>query len=152
MIESARLIVIQVYYCTATRKFSTSYQSTCEDQQSVVSILRDVVIREKNLPKAERLLLALPGLKAFSNHLRSAEEHAAFRQHMTRYLKLYLPDCPFEISSTNRYTGTTFEATIISRRTIWEGEEIKYLCGIRAILTPEEEEDLDKRGKNFSII
>ena len=118
----------------------------------MVSILRDVVIREKNLPKAERLLLALPGLKAFSNYLRSAEEHAAFQQHMIRYLKLYLPDCPFEISSTNRYTGTTFEATIISRRTIWEGEEIKYLCGIRAILTPEEEEDLDKRGKNFSII
>ena len=71
---------------------------------------------------------------------------------MTRYLKLYLPDCPFEISSTNRYTGTTFEATIISRRNIWEGEETKYLCGTRAILTPEEEEDLDKRGKNFSII
>jgi histone-lysine N-methyltransferase SUV420H len=111
-----------------------------------------VVIGEKDSPKAERLLLAFPGIKAFSNNLRSAKEHAAFRQHMTRYLKLYLPDCPFEISSTNRYTGTTFEATIISRRDICEGEEIKYLCGTRAILTLEEEEDLDERSKNFSII
>jgi [histone H4]-N-methyl-L-lysine20 N-methyltransferase len=58
----------------------------------------------------------------------------------------------FEISSTNRYTGTTFEAMIISRRDICEGEEIKYLCGTRAILTLEEEEDLDERSKNFSII
>ena len=78
-------------------------------------ILQDVVIREKDLLKAERLLLALPGLKAFLNYLRSAEEHAIFRQHITRYLKLYLLDCLFKISSTNRYTSTTFKATIISR-------------------------------------
>jgi histone-lysine N-methyltransferase SUV420H len=118
MIKSARLTFIQVYYNSTIRKFNTSYQSTCENQQSVVSILRDVIIGEKDLPKAERLLLALPGLEAFSNNLGSAKEHAVFRQHITRYLKLYLPDCPFEISSTNRYTGTTFEATIISRRDI----------------------------------
>ncbi len=71
---------------------------------------------------------------------------------MTRYLKLYLSDYLFEISSTNWYTSTTFEATIISHQNIQEGKEIKYLYRTRAILTLEEEEDLNKRGKNFSII
>ena len=35
------------------------------------------------------------------------------------------------------------EATIIVRKLIKVGEEIKYLYGIRAILTEEEEDDLD---------
>ena len=47
---------------------------------------------------------------------------------------------------------TTHEATIISRRIIKAGEEVKYLCGIRAILTTEEEEDLDRRGHDFSVV
>jgi hypothetical protein len=71
---------------------------------------------------------------------------------MRRYLSLYLPDCAFEISGTNRYKMTTHEATVISRRLIKAGEEIKYLCGIRAILTTEEEEDLDQKGHDFSIV
>jgi hypothetical protein len=38
---------------------------------------------------------------------------------------------------------TTHKVTIISRRIIKVGEEVKYLYGIRAIMTTEEEEDLD---------
>jgi len=117
-----------------------------------MSILRDVVIGEKDLRRAEGQLLALPSLKKFSENLKSASEKNAFRQHMMRYLNIYLPDCPFEISGTNRYKMTTHEATIIARKPIKAGQEIKYLCGIRTILTEEEEVDLDQRGQNSSII
>jgi hypothetical protein len=117
-----------------------------------MSILRDVVIKERDLRRAESQLLVLPSLKRFSDNLKSAEENDDFRQHMRRYLNIYLPDCPFEISGTNRYKMTTHEATIIARRPIKAGEEIKYLCGIRAILTEEEEDDLDQRGQTSSIM
>jgi hypothetical protein len=103
-----------------------------------MSILRDVVIKEKDLPGAESQLLELPSLKRFSDNLKSAEEKDDFRRQMRRYLSIYLPDCPFEISGTNRYAMKTHEVTIIERKTIKTGEEIKYLSGIRAISTEEE--------------
>jgi hypothetical protein len=134
------------------RKYCDTYYSTSSDQQSVMSILRDVVIKEKDLRRAESQLLALPSLKRFSDNLKSAGEKNDFRQHMRRYLNIYLPDCPFEISGTNRYEMTTHEATIIARKPIKAGQAIKYLCGIRAILTEEEENDLDQRGQASSII
>jgi len=111
-----------------------------------------VLIKEKDLPGAESQLLALPSLERFLDNLKSAGEKKDFRQHMRRYLSIYLPDCAFEISGTNRYKMTTHEATIIARKLIKAGEDIKYLCGIRAILTEEEEDDLDQRGQNFSMI
>jgi hypothetical protein len=97
-------------------------------------------------------MLALPNLKKFSDNLKSATEKNSFRRHMRRYLSLYLPDCAFEILGTNRYTVTTHEATVVSRKPIGKGEEIKYLCGIRVILTTEEEDDLDRKGLDFSIV
>jgi SET domain-containing protein len=45
-----------------------------------------------------------------------------------------------------------YKAIIIAQKPIKAGEEIKYLCGIRAILIEEEEDNLDQRGHNFSII
>ncbi|PMD61949.1 SET domain-containing protein, partial [Hyaloscypha bicolor E] len=72
--------------------------------------------------------------------------------YMRRYLSLYLPDCAFEILGTNRYTITIYEAMVVSRKLIRKGEEIKYLCGIRVILTGEEEDDLKEKGLDFSII
>jgi hypothetical protein len=111
-----------------------------------------VVIRERDLPRAESQLLELPSLKRFSENLKSAVEKDDFRRHMRRYLSIYLPDCPFEISGTNRYVMKTHEATIIARKTIKTGEEIKYLSGIRAISTEEDVKDLIRRGRGFSIV
>ena len=44
------------------------------------------------------------------------------------------------------------EATIIARKMIKAGEEIKYLSGIQAISTEEEVTDLIRRGRGFSIV
>ncbi|PVH68033.1 hypothetical protein DL98DRAFT_442174 [Cadophora sp. DSE1049] len=145
-------LIDNICYKGILRKYCDTYCSASGDQQSVISILRDVVIRESDLPGAESQLLELPSLKRFSESLNSAVEKDDFRRHMRRYLSIYLPDCPFEISGTNRYVMKTHEATIIARKVIKAGEEIKYLSGIRAILTEEEAKDLIRRGRGFSIV
>jgi len=132
------------------RKFSDIYTSVNKEQERVISILRDVVIKDKNLSKAEGLLLLLPCIKSFYDNLNSAIEKTGFREHMRKYLNIYLPDCAFEISGTNRYTITTHEAKIIARKSIRRGEEIRYLKGSRAILTAME--DNDKKGQSLSVI
>lgn len=92
------------------------------------------------------------GLKRFYNGLKTPKEKADFKQHLRRYMQIYLPDCPFEVSSTNRYTVTTHEASIVARRFIKRNESIMYLSGIQVVITPEEEEALSSRKKDFSIV
>ena len=89
-----------------------------------------MVINGKDLPGAERQLLGLLSLQKFLGNLKSAEEKTVFQRHMRRYLNIYMPDCAFEITGTNRYTIGKYEANVISRKQIKRGEEIKYLSGI----------------------
>jgi len=70
---------------------------------------------------------------------------------LRKYVNIYLPDCPFEVGTTNRYTVMTAEAAIISRRHIRKGEQIKYLSGIQVEMTEKEEKELSSRT-DFSIV
>jgi [histone H4]-N-methyl-L-lysine20 N-methyltransferase len=121
-------------------------------EEDVTSILQHAVIIEKNPLKAESQILALPGIRNFMDNLKSEKEKEDFRRHLRRYINIYLPDCPFEISSTNRYTVVTHEAAITARRFIKKGETVKYLCGIQVIMTLEEEADIALRKRDFSIV
>lgn len=67
-------------------------------------------------------------------------------------MSVYLPDCPFEVNATNRYTIVTYEASITARRFIRRNETIKYLAGIQVTITPEEEAEMALRKKDFSLI
>ena len=71
---------------------------------------------------------------------------------MRKYINIWLPDCPFEVSTTNRYTIVTQEAAATARRFIKKGETIKYLCGNLVAMTAEEETDLDLTRRDFSIV
>lgn len=104
------------------------------------------------LGQAVRQLLVLPWLKRFFVTLTSDGERKGFKRLLRQYLCLYLPDCPFKISSTNRYTKNTYEAAIISKLPINKDSEIKYLWGVRAILTEEEMTSLASRGFDYSIV
>jgi histone-lysine N-methyltransferase SUV420H len=85
-------------------------------------------------------------------NLRSPREKEWFRRHLRKYLQMYLPDCPFEVTTTNRYIITQHEAAICARRFIKKGEEIKYLSGTLVSMTHEEELDLGLTRKDFSIV
>lgn len=64
---------------------------------------------------------------------------------------MYLPDCPFEVCTTNRYTILTHEACVVARRFIKQGEPIRFLSGIQVEMTEKEEEELSSRT-DFSIV
>lgn len=65
---------------------------------------------------------------------------------------MYQTDCAWEVSTTNRYTITTYEASVTARRRIRQGDTIKYLTGTLVPLTTEESADLDLTNRNFSIV
>lgn len=163
LVDNVRLLIMrlrntaltsrQVYYWTNIKKNRSKYSGVRGiGEDEICQILLHDVIVAKNVPRAEAHLLELPGLKKYHSGLRSVKEKEDFRLHMRNYINIWLPDCPFEISTTNRYTITNHEAATTARRTIKEGEIIKYLCGNLVAMTPEEEASLDLNRLDFSVV
>lgn len=107
---------------------------------------------DKDLAGAEKALLALPGLKRYKKGLRTKTEKDRFLAHLRKYIALYSTDCAWEVSTTNRYTIVTYEAAVMARRRIKQGDKVKYLIGTLVPLTTEESADLDMTNRNFSIV
>ncbi len=142
-----------MYFWTTIRKNRAKYNLTRGiSEEDVCSILLHDVIVGKDPQKAEVSLLQLAGIKKYFNLLRTEREKDDFRRHMRKYINIWLPDCPFEVSTTNRYTIVTQEASTTARRPIRQGDTIKYLCGNLVAMTPEEEKDLDLTRRDFSIV
>lgn len=142
-----------MYFWTTIRKNRSKYNLTrgiSEDDITKI-LLHDIVVG-KDPQKAEGSLLLLAGLKKFFIGLQTDREKEDFRRHMRKYINMWLPDCPFEVSTTNRYTIVTHEAATTARRPIRAGETIKYLCGNLVAMTTEEEKDLDLTRRDFSIV
>lgn len=146
-------LVDHVYFWTTIRKNRSKYNQTRGiSEDDVTNILLRQVIVDKDVQEAEALLLQLPGLRKFHATLKSDREKEDFCRHMRKYISIWLPDCPFEVSTTNRYTIVTHEAAVIARRGIKKGETVKYLVGNLVAMTPEEEKDLDLTRRDFSIV
>jgi histone-lysine N-methyltransferase SUV420H len=112
------------------RKASSAYSPTGENRKDIVSIIKNVVIKQNAPATAVALLLQVPDLKAFSDSLVSDQDKENFQEHIRKYADIYLPDCPFEVSRTTRYTSEP-EAAIKARKDIEKGEII-YLGGTQA--------------------
>ncbi|KAJ4424697.1 histone lysine methyltransferase Set9 [Gnomoniopsis sp. IMI 355080] len=146
-------LVDRAYYWTTIPKNRPSYHaSRGVKEEEITKIIQAHLIVDPDIDLAEQKLLATDGLRRFLNALKTPKQKLDFKQHLRRYTQIYLPDCPFEVSSTNRYTVTTHEASIVARRLIKRNESIKYLSGIQVLITPEEEADLAVRKKDFSIV
>lgn len=142
-----------MYFWATIRKNRAKYNLTrgINEEDITASLFRNVVL-ERDVSKAEAALLQLSGLRKYVSLLRSDREREDFRRHMRKYINIWLPDCPFEVSTTNRYTIVTHEAAVTARRLIKKGETIKYLCGNKVQMTPEEEKDLDLTRRDFSVV
>ncbi|PNP59822.1 hypothetical protein THARTR1_00701 [Trichoderma harzianum] len=147
-------LVDHAFYWTTVPKNRSSYHPSRGIREGeVAKIIQQDVVVNKDLEAAEkRLLTSVDGLKRYVNGLRLDKEKADFVQHLRRYLRIYMPDCPWEVSTTNRYTIVTHEACVIARRYIKRNETIKYLSGIQINITPEEETEITVRKKDFSIV
>ncbi|KAG6008626.1 hypothetical protein E4U21_004266 [Claviceps maximensis] len=146
-------LVDHVYYWTSVPKNRPSYRASRGLSEDVISeIIREEIVLRRDVAAAEKRLLATDGLKRFWNSLKSIRERDDFQRHLHRYVQIYMPDCPWEVSSTNRYTIVSHEASITARRYIKRNESIKYLSGIQVVITPEEEQEMSARKKDFSIV
>jgi histone-lysine N-methyltransferase SUV420H len=117
----------------------------------VCKILQEDVIINKDAVQAHRNLLRLPGITNYLRSLKTADEREHFERHLRKYIHMYLPECPFEVCTTNRYTILTHEACVVARRRLSPGEQIKFLTGIQVEMTEKEEEELSSRT-DFSIV
>ena len=143
---------VQVYFWSEIRKLKANYHACRAVQEDLVcKILQDNVVIEKDPQNAHKKLLELPGLAKYLRALRSEDEKEHFERHLRKYINIYLPDCPFEVDTTNRYAKTTAEACIKARKPIKKGEAVKYLSGIQVEMTEKEEKELSSRT-DFSIV
>ncbi|CAJ2505877.1 Uu.00g000070.m01.CDS01 [Anthostomella pinea] len=146
-------LVDHAYYWTTIPKNRISYHpSRGVTESKIAKIIQSHLIVEPDIELAETKLLATEGLRRFHNGLKTPKEKDDFRAHLRRYMRLYLPDCPFEVSSTNRYTIMSHEAAITARKFIKRGQPVKYLEGIQVMITEKEDRELSKRKKDFSIV
>ncbi|KAF2497340.1 hypothetical protein BU16DRAFT_311818 [Lophium mytilinum] len=146
-------LVDRVYFWTTIRKNRSRYSASRGiREEEPADILRKSVILEKDPAKAVSQLLLVSGIRSFSQRLSTKDEKEHFQRHLRKYVNIYMPDCPFEVTTTNRYTIDTQEASVTARREIKKGEEIKYLTGIQVALTEKEEDDLDDSRLDFSIV
>lgn len=117
-------------YWSPTRKFGLNYQPSTGGNDQVIATLRRSVIEQQDIRTAVSELLQLDKFSHFIASC-SGTQHA-FRVHLRKYLNIYLPDCPFEVSNTNRFALNAHGAAIIARKYVKKGQEIKYLQGIKA--------------------
>ncbi|PHH84092.1 hypothetical protein CDD83_2480 [Cordyceps sp. RAO-2017] len=146
-------LVDHVFYWTSVPKNRSSYHpSRGMREEAITAIVQEDVVFNKDLEAAQKRLLATDGLRRFHDGLKTAQQRDDFRRHLLRYLHIYLPDCPWEVGSTNRYTIVTHEACITARRPIRRNETVRYLSGIQVNITPDEEKEIAVRKKDFSIV
>ncbi|KAG0268201.1 Histone-lysine N-methyltransferase set9 [Actinomortierella ambigua] len=80
--------------------------------------------------------------------------HADFRTHAKRYLGLYMPKAGIEIGQTDRYTAVTnkSEACVTANLSFSPGDQLRCCTGTIAVLSEQEEKELEHDTKDFSVI
>lgn len=146
-------LIDNAYYKAQIRKNRPKYnplRGIKEDE--VQKILLKKVIHEKDYASAEEQLLAIAGVERYRRTLKSKPVQENFLRHFRKYIDMYKTDCPWEVSATNRYTITTFEAAVTARARVKDHQTIPYLVGTLVRLTADESEQLDTTNRNFSIV
>ena len=108
----------------------------------VTRILFEEIVLAKSPARALDRILQLSALQKYYNMLDTEREKNDFRRHAAKYVNIWLPDCAFEISFTNRYMVDQWEGKTTARKFIKAGEKIKYLCGeLVQIIVGEDDDD-----------
>ncbi|KAM3416894.1 hypothetical protein BST61_g8482 [Cercospora zeina] len=145
-------LVDKIYFWSHIRKLKASYHGSRHiKQEEMCKILQQEVVINKDAAKAQELLLKTKGIASFHKALRTEDEREHFVRHLRQYIDMWLPSCPFEVCTTNRYTITTAEASIVARKNIRKDTEIEFLRGIQVEMTEQEERELSS-NTDFSIV
>jgi histone-lysine N-methyltransferase SUV420H len=115
-------------------------------EEDIVPVLEGVAERQDEAAAVSRILKLL----CLRGYLSELSKPLHFQAQLKLYVNIFLPDCPFEINITTRYS-TAPEACITARKPIKEGV-IKYLSGYLVLLTEEEEQTLTTTNRDFTIV
>jgi len=121
-------------------------------EDDICRLLQKHVVIDKDPVTAVQKILNLPGFQKYLATLKTKDEKEQFQRHLARYVRIYMPDCPFEVCTTHRYTLATLEACVITRKPIAKGETVKYLTGIQVAMNKKEEQDLGLHNRDFSVV
>jgi hypothetical protein len=134
------------------RKMGLSFHDLQETSlQGVRGIISPLFSGECDFNRCLHALLDVPFVRSYTDALPDLLEKDLVR-HICRYLKVLLPDCPFDVSATARYAGAMHDTCLRARKHITKGSEIKHLNGTLVCITPDEEDALALHGLNFSIV
>jgi len=150
-------LVDNLYFWIETRKVSIPDQKKVPtiDRQIIINLLKRFItgVDKPDITKCMDRFMNLPATRVFlerlSDEKRVKEE---FKKHARKYFEAYFPDCGFELGTTDRYEvkSGVLETAAVARKDYNIGDEIKYLVGAFADLSPKEEEMLDT--SDFSVI
>ena len=145
--------IVKAYFKSRIRKNRTKYiAARGVKEDDIPQILLHQLLEARDETATEKSIKKLPGVLRYWKNLRSTIKRDRFEKHLRRYIHMYRTDCTWEVSTTNRYTITTYEAAVTARQRIKQGEVIKYLSGTLVPLTAEEMANLDLTQRNFSIV
>ncbi|KAI9671018.1 MAG: hypothetical protein M1831_005103 [Alyxoria varia] len=145
-------LVDRVYFWDTILKNDQRYHaSRYIKQDDITKIVRGDITFGKNPGDACSKLFALRGIKQYMDKLDDREQDN-FRCHLRKYVKMYLPEAPFEVTTTNRYKISSLDAAVSARRLIRKNETIRHLTGILLPLTPQAEKELALNRRDFSVI
>ncbi|KAK3671946.1 histone lysine methyltransferase Set9 [Recurvomyces mirabilis] len=146
-------LVDRVWYWSTIRKMKPGFHATRGvSEEEVCKIVQFNVVIDKDAKSAHGKLLELPGIKRYHHGLGTEDEREHFRRHLRRYVNIYLPECPFEVATTNRYTIMTSEAAAFARKRIKKGEAVRHLTGIQVELSEEQDKEMRAGRTDFSIV
>ncbi|KAJ9652848.1 histone lysine methyltransferase Set9 [Neophaeococcomyces mojaviensis] len=146
-------LIDNAYYKAQIRKNRPKYnplRGIKEDE--IPQILLHKLIVAKDAVATEKALLQVSGIKRYRAGLKGKAVQENFLKHFRKYILIYSTDCPWEVSSTNRYTITNYEAAVTARARIKQNQTIPYLVGTLVPLTADESNQLDTTNRNFSIV
>lgn len=146
-------LIDNAYYGSQIRKNRPRYTSLrgIKDEE-IPHILLHKLIDGKDFPAAEKALLSVTGISRYIRGLKLKVERENFVNHLRKYICMYKTDCPWEVSTTNRFTITSFEAAVTARARIKQNQTIPYLVGTLVKMSAEESNKLDATNRNFSIV
>ncbi|ODQ64412.1 hypothetical protein NADFUDRAFT_79930 [Nadsonia fulvescens var. elongata DSM 6958] len=155
-------LVDKVFYWATIRKVFSRGQVRGVQRSQVVNIIRnEIVLSERSDPKcipsvyrAVEQFCQLPPIHNYLRRFPDSLVQLEFQKHVKLYMQMYLPECGFEVNCTDRYMKKSheIEACIVARKRFNENEDIKYLSGNLVKLSEDEEDEIDRLKKVFSII
>ncbi|KAL7751306.1 histone lysine methyltransferase Set9 [Sorochytrium milnesiophthora] len=131
----------------------------CEKYPVDVAVVRGTIRRmaAKKLSlmdAVDRIVASLLWLTPWLEEFISVDDMDHFRLHFARYLRMYLPLAGYEVMQTLRYMSVTnrHEAALIADRDWALGDELKHCTGYIVALTHEQEQELLRDGRDFSVM